>query len=87
MRRSIDRVERLLVERLGVGGGGSDVGVTSSLVGTGGLLEGLGGGQVGAAGSVIRLGVVGDEVEGGFEEGEHCERWKLKLSVYNLWIF
>ena len=33
---------RLLVERLGVGGGGSDVSVTSSLVGAGGLLEGLG---------------------------------------------
>jgi hypothetical protein len=33
----------LLVERLGVGGGGSDVGIAGSLVGTGLLLEGLDG--------------------------------------------
>jgi len=40
--------ERLIVERIGVGGGGGDVSVTSSLVGTSGFLERLGGSQVGA---------------------------------------
>ena len=63
----------LLVKRLGVGGGGSDVSVTSSLVGAGGLLEGLGSSQVDAASGVVGGGVVGDEVEG--EGSEHCEGW------------
>jgi hypothetical protein len=40
--------ERLIVEGLGVSGGGGDVSVTSSLVGTSGFLERLGGSQVGA---------------------------------------
>ena len=44
---------RLLVKRLGVGGGGSDVGIAGSLVGAGGELEGLGSGQVGVAGGGV----------------------------------
>ena len=43
----------LLVERLGVGGGGGNVGVAGSLVGAGGELEGLGSGQVGVAGGGV----------------------------------
>jgi hypothetical protein len=72
MRISLDHTIGLLVERLGVGGGGGDVSVTSSLVGAGGLLEGLGVLQVGAAGGVVRLGVVINEVEDvGVELGKH----------------
>jgi hypothetical protein len=66
----------LLVERLGVGGGGSDVGIARSLVGAGLLLEVLGSGQVGLAsslvGSLVSTGG-GDEVsDGSVEGGEHC---------------
>ena len=64
----------LLVERLGVGGGGGDVSVTSSLVGTSGLLEGLSGSQVSGTSGVVRGGVVGHEVEGVGKGSEHCER-------------
>jgi hypothetical protein len=65
-------LDRLLVERLGVGGGGSDVGVTGGLVGASGLLEVLGSEQVGSA-SLGVLGAVGGEagVHGG-EFREHC---------------
>jgi len=59
---------RLLVEGLGVGGGGRDVGVTGSLVGAGGELELVGRLQVGIAGGAVGGGVV-LEVE---EKGEHC---------------
>ena len=66
----------LLVERLGVGGGGSDVGIARSLVGAGLLLEVLGSGQVGGAGLLVGSLVStsgGDEVsDGGVEGGEHC---------------
>jgi hypothetical protein len=64
---------RLLVKRLGVGGGGGDVGVTSGLVGAGGLLEGLGGSQVGVTGGGVLGGVVGETgVHGGAgKSGEH----------------
>ena len=58
---------RLLVEGLGVGGGGRDVGVTGSLVGAGGELELVGRLQVGIAGGAVGGGVV-LEVE---EKGEH----------------
>ena len=63
----------LLVERLGVGGSGGDVGVTSGLVGAGGLLEGLGGSQVGVTGGGVLGGVVGETgVHGGSgKSGEH----------------
>jgi hypothetical protein len=60
----------LLVEGLGVGGGGRDVGVTGSLVGAGGELELVGRLQVGIAGGAVGGGVV-LEVE---EKGEHCDR-------------
>ena len=64
----------LLVERLGVGGGGSDVGIARSLVGAGLLLEVLGSGQVGGAGLLVGSLVStsgGDEVsDGGVEGGE-----------------
>ena len=62
----------LLVERLGVGGGGGDVGVTSGLVGAGGLLEGLGGSQVSITGGGVLGGVVGEVSVHGREDGEHC---------------
>ena len=48
----------LLVERLGVGGGGRDVGVTGSLVGAGGELELVGGLQVGITGRAVGGGVI-----------------------------
>ena len=61
---------RLLVERLGVGGGGSDVSVTGGLVRAGGELESSGSLEVGVAGGGVRGGVVPLEVE--FSElGEH----------------
>jgi hypothetical protein len=53
-------LNRLLVERLGVGGGGRDVGVTGGLVGAGGLLEGLGSSKVSVASGGV-LGAVGGE--------------------------
>ena len=57
----------LLVEGLGVGGGGRDVGVTGSLVGAGGELELVGGLEVGVAGGAVGGGVI-LEVE---KKGEH----------------
>ena len=61
------RAVNLLVEGLGVGGGGRDVGVTGGLVGAGGELELVGGLEVGVAGGAVGGGVV-LEVE---EKGEH----------------
>jgi hypothetical protein len=60
----------LLVERLGVGGGGSDVSVTGSLVGASGELEGSSSLEVGVARRGVRSGVVLLEVEVG-KLGEH----------------
>jgi hypothetical protein len=48
----------LLVEGLGVGGGGRDVGVTGSLVGASGELELVGGLEVGVAGRAVGGGVI-----------------------------
>ena len=62
-----NRTPDLLVEGLGVGGGGRDVGVTGSLVGASGELELVGGLQVGVAGGAVGGGVI-LEVE---EKGEH----------------
>ena len=59
----------LLVEGLGVGGGGRDVGVTGGLVGAGGELELVGRLEVGVAGLAVGTGVV-LEVE---KLGEHSE--------------
>jgi hypothetical protein len=58
----------LLVEGLGVGGGGSNVGVAGGLVGSGGELELVGGLQVGVAGGAVGAGVV-LKVE---QKSEHC---------------
>ena len=65
------RAEPLLVEGLGVGGGGRDVGVTGSLVGASGELELVGGLEVGVAGGAVGGGVI-LEVK---EKGEHCLWW------------
>ena len=47
-----------LVERLGVGGGGRNIGVTGSLVGASGKLELVGSLEVGIAGSAVGGGVI-----------------------------
>ena len=52
------RANNLLVEGLGVGGGGRDVGVTGSLVGASGELELVRGLQIRIAGGAVRGGVV-----------------------------
>ena len=52
------RAANLLVEGLGVGGGGRNVGVTGSLVGAGGELELVGRLQAGIAGGAVGGGVV-----------------------------
>ena len=71
----------LLVERLGVGGGGSDVGIARSLVGAGLLLEGLGSSQVSVASSGVRSLVSGDGVDEG-EGSEHCsELGKIPVLI------
>ena len=64
--------ERLLVERLGEGGGGSDVGIAGSLVGTGGLLQGLSISEVGGAVLLVGSSVVLLKVDIE-EEGEHYD--------------
>ena len=71
----INVVERvsLLVQGLGVGGSGGNVGITSGLVGASGLLEGLGGSKVSVAGGGV-LSAVGGEagVHGrAGQSGEH----------------
>ena len=53
-----NRTTSLLVEGLGVGGGGRDVGVTGSLVRAGGELELVGGLEVGIAGGAVGGGVI-----------------------------
>jgi hypothetical protein len=60
----------LLVEGLGEGGGGSDVGIAGSLVGTSGLLEVRCSSQVFAALGLVGSGVVGLKVDI-VEKGEH----------------
>ena len=50
--------QSLLVQRLGVGGGASDIAVTGSLVRAGGELELVGGLQVGIAGGAVGGGVI-----------------------------
>ncbi len=62
----------LLVEGLGVRGGGRDVRVTGSLVGAGGELELVGRLQVGIAGGAVGGGVI-LEVE---KKGEHSAKTK-----------
>jgi hypothetical protein len=73
----------LLVERLGVGGGGGDVSITGSLVGAGGLLQGLGVSKVGGAGSVVGRCIAANEVEGAaFFGGGGKEREHLKITSH-----
>ena len=50
--------EHLLVEGLGVGGGGRNVGIAGSLVRAGGELELVGSLEVGVAGLTVGAGVV-----------------------------
>ena len=66
---SISTIKGLLVQRLGVGGGGGNVSVTGSLVGAGGLLQRLSVGEVGVTSGVVGCGVAGDKVER--EKREH----------------
>ena len=85
---SINTVAILLVQRLGVGGGGGNVSVTGSLVGAGGLLQRGGGGEVGATSGVVGSGVVTDEVEGVGESGEHsanaaCASTSMEAAFFN----
>ena len=69
---SLTSQTNLLVEGLGEGGGGSDVGIAGSLVGAGGLLEGLSVQKVSSAVGLVRSGVVGLEID--IEEsGEHLD--------------
>ena len=65
----------LLVERLGVGGGGSDVSVTSSLVRAGGELQIMGSLEVGVTRALVRTSVVSGEVEFFCKAGKHCGFW------------
>ena len=62
---------QLLVERLGVGGGGGDVSVTGSLVGAGGELEGGGSLEVVVTARGVGRGVVLLKVEVS-KAGKHC---------------
>jgi hypothetical protein len=70
----------LLVQRLGVGGGGGNVSITGSLVRAGGLLQCLSVGEVGGTSGVVWLGVAGDEVER--EKGEHYDvTWQKETGT------
>ena len=70
----------LLVEGLGVGGGGRDVGVTGSLVRASGELELVGGLEVGIAGGAVGGGVI-LEIE---KESEHfCSQKRMSGSENN----
>ncbi len=62
---------RLLVERLGVSGGGGDVSVTGSLVGASRKLQSGGSVEVSRTSGVVGLSVASDEVES--KSREHCE--------------
>ena len=68
-RRSVSvGAQNLLVEGLGVRGGGRDVGVAGRLVGSGGELQFIRCLEIGIAGRAVGGGIV-LEVE---EKGEHC---------------
>jgi hypothetical protein len=66
----------LLVEGLGVGGGGRNVGIAGSLVGAGGELELVGSLEVGVTGLAVGSGVV-LEVE---KLGDHLEEGQARVS-------
>jgi len=75
----------LLVERLGVSGGGSDVGIAGSLVGAGLLLEVLGSNEVsvasGLVGSLVLLHLTTEVGDGLDKKREHCSFAVVNLSV------
>ena len=73
----LDLAHGLLVQGLGVGGGGRNVGVTGSLVGAGGELQLVGGLEVGIAGRAVGGGVI-LEVE---KESEHFCKQKHTLET------
>ena len=74
-----NRTTSLLVEGLGVGGGGRNVGVTGSLVRASGELELVGGLEVGIAGGAVGGGVI-LEVE---KESEHfCSKEQIRRPPY-----
>ena len=77
LRTSHRRLARanLLVQGLGVGGGGRNVGITSSLVRASSELELVGGLEVGIAGGAVGGSVI-LEIE---KKGKHCSRWKQPL--------
>ena len=64
--------EELLVEGLGEGGGGSDVGIAGSLVGAGGLLQSFSVSEVSSAVGLVGGGVVGLEIDIE-KEGKHLD--------------
>jgi hypothetical protein len=70
----------LLVEGLGVGGGGRNVGIAGSLVGAGGELELVGSLEVGVTGLAVGSGVI-LEVE---QLGDHLQRETEKISATSL---
>ena len=76
---SVTSATQLLVQGLGVGGGGGNVSVTGSLVRAGGLLQSGSILEVGFTSGVVGLGVAGDEVER--EEREHCDVAYLKCPT------
>ncbi len=71
---------RLLVQGLGVGGGGRNVGVTGSLVRASGELELVGGLEVSIAGGAVGGGVI-LKIE---QKGEHCALPQTGLDGF-LW--
>ena len=76
----------LLVEGLGVGGGGRNVGVTGGLVGAGGELELVGGLQVGVAGGAVGGGVILQKKSAERkkpQEGDEVVGWMQRLYVSN----
>jgi hypothetical protein len=79
--REPHKTASLLVERLGVGGGGGDVSVTGSLVGASGELQSLGSLEVGVTRALVRASVVSGKVEVFSKAGEHCGLWVKHCSL------
>ena len=75
MRHEPQKSASLLVEGLGVGGGGGDVSVTGSLVGASGELQSLSSLEVGVTRALVRASVVSGEVEVFSKAGKHCGFW------------
>jgi hypothetical protein len=77
------RSAKLFVEGLGEGGSGSDVSIAGSLVGAGGLLEGLSISKVSGAVLLVGSSVVGVDVDvkHAGEKGVHLEKLRVKPLV------